>query len=192
MLSEPKQRVRRVLPSVRHDAVAGRVRFSHPGLRARPRLVKPIVNALRAKSGVHSVKASAATGSILVGFSSPATRTKLAHLIANAAARKPVERARPDPPPTPIRAAWHARSSAEVLKELCPDRKRGLSEADAVRLLARFGPNALARAEARSSWAIFAEQLSNLPMALLGASAGISLLTGGLAAAAAILAGMLA
>ena len=134
MPRERKQRLRRILPNVRHDAVPGRVRFSHPRLHAGPKLVRPIVEALRARSGVHSVKASAATGSILVEFGSPATKAELARLIADAAAGKPTERARPDPPPEANHVAWHARSSGEALKELCSDRKRGLSEPEAARL----------------------------------------------------------
>src|SRR3974390_1390957 len=139
MPRERKQRLRRILPNVRHDAVPGRGRFSPPRLPAGPKLVRPIVEALRARSGVHSVKASAATGSILVEFGSPATKAELARLIAHAAAGKPTERARPDPPPEANHVAWHARSSGEALKELCSDRKRGPSEPEAARLLARFG-----------------------------------------------------
>jgi Ca2+-transporting ATPase len=64
--------------------------------------------------------------------------------------------------------------------------KRGLPPVEAAARLAAGGPNLLARAEARSVSAIFAEQLTSVPVALLGASAVVSIATGGLADAAAI------
>ncbi len=45
--------------------------------------------------------------------------------------------------------------------------------------LQKYGPNILPEAERRSGWEIFSEQFKSLPVALLGAAAGISVLTGG-------------
>ena len=189
--NEPRARRKPALPKVAHDAVPGRVRFRCTALRGHAKLVRPIIDALRAQPGVRSAKASATTGSILVVFGAPASRDALARTIAHAAQYRG---ASPRPgapgfelPPPPVAASdWHARDAASVLSELCPPGKRGLQDAEAARRLARVGPNALARAEPRSTWAIFGEQLTNLPTALLGASAGLSLLTGGIADAIAI------
>ena len=182
---------RRSPPEITHEAVAGRVRFRCTALRGRARLVRPILDALRAQPGVHSAKASATTGSVLVVFAAPANRDDLAHTVADAAAGRGVSSRTTsvdvDPPPRAASASdWHARDADSVLRELCPPRQRGLAALEAARRLARVGPNALARTKARSTWAIFAEQLTNLPTALLGASAGLSLLTGGIADAIAI------
>jgi Ca2+-transporting ATPase len=176
---------RNSLPELIHDAVAGRVRFRSAALRARARLKKPILERLLAQPGVRSAKASPATGSILVTFGAPATPDALAQAIADAAGGR---RAPPQSPATPAPSPtdWHARSLADALRELCPRQKRGLTTAEAAARLRRYGRNALARAAPRSNWAIFGEQMANLPTALLGASAVLSLATGGIADAAAI------
>jgi Ca2+-transporting ATPase len=181
----------RKLPEIAHAAVDGRVRFRCAALRGRTRLVRPIVEALLAQPGVRSAKASATTGSILVTFGPPASRDALARTIADAAAGRVGQpraaKANAALAPGAVAASdWHARDAASVLRQQCPQGKRGLGSAEAARRLARMGPNALARAEPRSTWAIFGEQLGNLPAALLGTSAGLSLLTGGIADAIAI------
>jgi Ca2+-transporting ATPase len=192
MRNKPAHRRRSAaLPEVVHDAVAGRVRFRCAALRGRTRLVRPIIDALRAQPGVRSAKASATTGSVVVAFAAPASRDAIARTIARAAEGRgtPAPPGAPGfelPPPPATASDWHARDAASVLRDLCPQGKRGLRSAEAARRLARLGPNALARAEPRSSWAIFGEQLTNLPTALLGASATLSLLTGGIADAIAI------
>jgi Ca2+-transporting ATPase len=58
---------------------------------------------------------------------------------------------------------------------------RGLEPDEAARRLAVHGPNALAKLEPRSVMTLFAEQLTSLPVALLGISAVLSLATGGVA-----------
>ena len=102
-------------------------------------------------------------------------------------------RAAPSPPavravpPSPVSAppasgpAWHAMPVAEVVRRLRTDPRRGLDENECGTRRREHGPNELGRTEPRSGWSIFAEQISSLPMALLGASAGLSLVTGGIA-----------
>jgi P-type Ca2+ transporter type 2C len=169
-----------------HDAVSGRVRFRCGALRARARLKKPIVEALLAQPGVRSARASAAPGSILVTYGAPATPDALAQAIAAAANGKAPRRANPGEAPAPSPTDWHAIGIAETIRQLCPQQKRGLDAAQAAARLKRYGPNALARAQPRSNWSILGEQMANLPTALLGASAVLSLATGGIADAAAI------
>jgi Ca2+-transporting ATPase len=62
----------------------------------------------------------------------------------------------------------------------------GLMTTEAAQRLVIHGRNELKRAEARWAAAIFAEQMISLPVALLGVSAALSLLTGGLADAVVI------
>jgi Ca2+-transporting ATPase len=67
------------------------------------------------------------------------------------------------------------------------DKDRGLSEESAKEKLKKFGPNILPEAVPRSGFSILIGQFKSLPVALLGAAAGISILTGGVADALVIL-----
>jgi Ca2+-transporting ATPase len=73
-----------------------------------------------------------------------------------------------------------------VLRKLGVQPRSGLTGTEVIARRLRYGDNALPRTEPRSGWAIFADQLTNLPILLLGASAGISLVTGGVADAVVI------
>lgn len=75
---------------------------------------------------------------------------------------------------------WHMRPTDEVLKVLGSSKDRGLSREELPDLLLRHGPNALPRSKPRSPVSLFLDQFKSLPVALLGVSAGVSLLTGGL------------
>ncbi|HEY9065821.1 MAG TPA: cation-transporting P-type ATPase [Burkholderiaceae bacterium] len=66
------------------------------------------------------------------------------------------------------------------------DLRRGLSAAEAARRLARDGPNEIRDVAGRSAWQILAGQLDSVPVALLGASAAISLAMGAVLDAGAI------
>ena len=62
---------------------------------------------------------------------------------------------------------WHTLSVEEVARSLAADPVRGLTDAEAARRLAQYGPNALAAAEGRSALAILAGQFKSLIAALL-------------------------
>lgn len=83
---------------------------------------------------------------------------------------------------------WHALPASTVASTFntCP--VMGLSSQEALNRLKQYGPNALPETATRSGWSIFVDQFKSLPVALLGAAAGISVLTGGLADAVVILA----
>ncbi|MBT8429076.1 MAG: heavy metal translocating P-type ATPase, partial [Gammaproteobacteria bacterium] len=83
--------------------------------------------------------------------------------------------------------AWHIMSPDQVLEHLGVAIKEGLSTDEAGVRLRRYGENALAAGEKRSDLAIFIDQFLNAPVALLGASAVISVLTGGKVDAAVIM-----
>ncbi|MDI3316410.1 MAG: cation-translocating P-type ATPase [Bacillota bacterium] len=85
-------------------------------------------------------------------------------------------------------AAWHARSSAEVLEAWGTDPERGLDEAEAAARLRRFGPNKLPDEAPPSWWRIFLAQFQDFMVLLLVAATGVSLLMGETADAVVILA----
>ncbi|WP_206054821.1 cation-translocating P-type ATPase [Nitrosococcus wardiae] len=95
----------------------------------------------------------------------------------------------PTPPavPTGKGTPWHSLASAQVLQHLQGDAHSGLTAIEANQRLARYGPNQLLQARARSPMQIFLSQFNSLPVWLLGASAGIAIFTGGLVDAAVIL-----
>lgn len=81
---------------------------------------------------------------------------------------------------------WHLQTADEVIYMLEGSATEGLSAQRVSSLLSKHGPNALPRAEPQSSFSLFVDQFKSLPVALLGVSAGVSLLTGGVLDAAAI------
>lgn len=82
---------------------------------------------------------------------------------------------------------WHCLPSGAVLASFGTLRESGLTSDQAGKHLNRFGPNLLPESESRSRFSIFVDQFKSLPVFLLGAAAGISLVTGGLADAVVIL-----
>jgi P-type Ca2+ transporter type 2C len=82
---------------------------------------------------------------------------------------------------------WHTLEADAVLAEFNSSKEIGLSTEIAREHLNKYGPNILPEADVRSSFSIFFDQFKSLPVALLGAAAGISVLTGGLADAVVIL-----
>jgi len=82
---------------------------------------------------------------------------------------------------------WHLMGMDALLRRLGVDVNLGLSAEEAAQRLQRYGENRLTGTEKRSDLAIFIEQFLSAPVGLLGASAVISLITGGAADAAVIL-----
>jgi Ca2+-transporting ATPase len=82
---------------------------------------------------------------------------------------------------------WHLAEAPEVLQSLGTSKDSGLSSDLAEAYLKKYGPNVLPESVPRSGLSMFINQFKSLPVALLGAAAGISLLTGGLADAVVIM-----
>jgi Ca2+-transporting ATPase len=82
---------------------------------------------------------------------------------------------------------WHLAGATEVLRSFGTSRDSGLSGDFAAAQMKKYGPNVLPEAVPRSGLSMFINQFKSLPVALLGAAAGISLLTGGLADAVVIM-----
>jgi P-type Ca2+ transporter type 2C len=83
---------------------------------------------------------------------------------------------------------WHLMDAKFVIASLNSSKKKGLSAEAAKTSLSKYGLNVVPEPLARSKWAIFVDQFQSLPVALLAAAAGLSVVTGGLADAAVIMA----
>jgi Ca2+-transporting ATPase len=167
-------------------------------LRGKPRSLARLAGRLLVEPGVRKVRIGELTGSALVFFAPPASAALLAGIVERFVREgcPPLDRATqprmlslsaavsPAADPT---TAWHAMPIADALLALETDRASGLPAGETQRRRLRYGPNELPRLEPRSTLAIFSEQWRSLPVLLLGASAGVSLLTGGLADAAVIM-----
>lgn len=156
---------------IRAEPLSGSLVIEHaPGL-GLPELLRAVLRLLDRRCGGEPAPSPAASGPSPVA-ATPSTRRAAA----------PAASARPDP------TDWHLLPAEACLERLGGDGERGLDEGEAARRLARFGPNRLAPPARRSELAILVDQLTSLPVALLAGSAAISLATGGLADALAILA----
>lgn len=83
--------------------------------------------------------------------------------------------------------AWHTLTDDLVSAQLETSRQAGLSSDEAAARLAVVGPNRLPTPEPRAALEILRDQVATLPVALLGAAAVVSILSGGLLDAAVIL-----
>jgi Ca2+-transporting ATPase len=191
-----------------HTAVAGRVRFKVDGLYHSEALKRFLEAQLARLQEITHVSANALTGNLLVCFNSGNTPETIASLISGlvdgfhqyqpvADSRTPGPLTAGTPRDTPADSTvakfkalftavadqpeelWHLREPDEVLATLKTSRTKGLSLEAVEKKLQKYGPNVLPEAERRSGWEIFSEQFKSLPVALLGAAAGISVLTGG-------------
>jgi Ca2+-transporting ATPase len=82
---------------------------------------------------------------------------------------------------------WHTIDADAAIAQLQTSPERGLSTETVRAALQRDGPNQLPVAAPRSGWSVFLDYFKSVPVALLGAAAGLSLLTGGVVDAAVIL-----
>jgi Ca2+-transporting ATPase len=82
---------------------------------------------------------------------------------------------------------WHALQIDTVLDALETDGVKGLDSSKAMERIALYGANALPPPQSRSRWGMFLHQFLSLPVALLGAAAFLSVITGGLLDAAIIM-----
>lgn len=195
-----------------HTAVPGRARYRVPRLYRMDSIKRRIETELGSHKGITSVSANILTGSVLVIFELSHDLGRITVLLdlimSSAAADVPAVEHRPAAPrnrnsadktsgwgrrlknlvapPAPDGQPWHRLSAEKVLTAFGTTRT-GLSATLAQERLGRFGPNLLPETAPRSALSMFIGQFNSLPVALLGASAAVSLATGGLADAVVIL-----
>jgi len=193
---------------IRHQAVRGRLRVDVGAIRHDPSLAARLAGSLTRQPAVREVKANHWSGSLLVRYD-PAVATKTIldlieacllgqpHPRSGAASGRrdngrPLPEEEPHSKETPgvqnTGTAWHVLSKAEALQRFGQTGREGLSPDQVRRSLEKYGPNALIRRSPESSWRILVRQFVNLPTALLLGSVVISVATGGLVDAVAVVA----
>jgi Ca2+-transporting ATPase len=182
-----------------HSAVPGRARFEVAGLYRVESFAQVLEGQLRRRSGIVSASASPLTGKVLVLFDpkldlkqvhtwledAAAVAGRWSHTAnkANKGGDGSLSSFSLSDEDGPI---WHCQPPQKAASLLDTSPQTGLRQAMAVQRLERFGPNRLPGIVARTGLEIFAEQFNNLPVALLGVAAALSLVTGGVLEAAAI------
>lgn len=161
-----------------HIAVPGRARFRVLGLRG----CRPLQHSLQSglvELGFRRVSADLWTGSLLVHYDRSASLLAVEDKIERFLARAGRLDARAD-------EDWHLAPALRVMRRLrCS--LHGLSARIVERRLERCGPNVLPSIDGRSRTDILLEQFQSLPVALLIGVSALSLLTGGIADAIAIM-----
>jgi Ca2+-transporting ATPase len=198
-----------------HDAAPGRARLKIPALRGCNGLATTLAEEIAACPGVEAVRATPATGSLVVRWSPERPAGPVLASVTRAVAgvaNLPATAIEPEAPtetgaaaPRRTRQAPGARPApaGPLVRPAAPDAvpwhafddgavcrrlgtsKRGLSAAEARRRLAA-GDNSLPEPAETSSLAMLARQVNTAPVYLLGGAAAISVATGGLVDALAI------
>ena len=164
-----------------HTAVPGRARLKVGGLRGAPDLAALLERGLTGFAGANGVSASELTGNIIIHYNRDAP---LDQIIARACGLLRGEIALP----TDDEPAWHAIEADAIASELGTSCSAGLSVRQAGERLASDGPNSMPPLHQRSDLSILLGQFQSLPVALLAGVAVLSLATGTLLEAGAIMA----
>jgi P-type Ca2+ transporter type 2C len=181
-----------------HRAIPGRARFAVAGLYRDAALAQALEGQLRHRSGIYSASANSLTGKVLVLFDSGLDLEQIEARLEETIGL--LERGRGagiarngdgvaaqngydvDPNGSMLGDGgpiWHRLPVSKALSLLESSPEAGLGESAVAARLERWGPNRLPDAAPRSGLGILAEQFSNLPVALLGVSAALALVTGG-------------
>jgi len=206
---------RRVV-KILHNAIPGRVRYKVKGLYRCSKLKVRLETKLALHEGIRSVSVGTLTGNVLVIFDPlgnprrivalmeeivseylkelPAEPGTVVQLRAPETANERPARRRAAPTPkesisaAPSALSWHTMTSSAVLKRFKASPKLGLSPRSAETSRRKYGSNVLPRAESRSGLEIFVDQFKSLPVGMLAVAAAVSVATGGVADAVAIMA----
>ena len=178
-----------------HTTVPGRARFRIADLLFNERLTTRMERQLGRLEIVTFVRGNSTNGSLLLFFDPgldlwkliAAIESVLNHPQAQQADTQTVQNpgAEVQTNPGAIQSrppvqGWHRSSAEKSLTYLETSQTKGLSEGSALQRLQIHGPNTLPEPSPRSRWGMFKDQFLSLPVALLGAAAGLSLVTGGL------------
>ncbi|YAF95661.1 MAG: cation-translocating P-type ATPase [Nodularia sp. CChRGM 3473] len=178
-----------------HTSVKGRARYKVKELYHSPSLQRYLERSLANNPAIIYVAANSLTSNILVYFKRQNSIHQISSLIDQAV--KDYQKISGSPQkklPKPLkktklsvvnaqeqkRENWHLMTAESVLKSLKTSKTSGLSSESAIANLTKYGPNILSEVATRSYWQILIDQFKSLPVALLGAAAGISLITGGM------------
>jgi P-type Ca2+ transporter type 2C len=165
-----------------HTEVPGRARFRVDGVKRNDRARRALELALAGR-GIHSVSASATTGTVLVLFEPGHDLIEITRRVGAAAARAFDPQA---PDGGAAGKAWHAMDADAVIAAV-GSRPSGLSGTEAEQRLSDGGANAIPPVNGRTQLEILLGQFNSLPIALLAVGAALSIATGGLLDAAIIL-----
>ncbi|MDO8746867.1 MAG: cation-transporting P-type ATPase, partial [Thermodesulfovibrionales bacterium] len=194
-----------------HTSVKGRARYKIKGLYRSESLKKHIEFRLSEKEGISHFSVNAITGNILIYFNSNDNTHTIASVIEGIViehketvgsqqssvrrstgehrqlqSRRKLRRAITHAEDQRIES-WHLMESPDVIALLETSMDLGLSEDYAKENLKKYGSNILPESVPRSGLSILIDQFKSLPVALLGAAAGLSIVTGGMADALVIL-----
>ncbi len=177
-----------------HTAVPGRARLRVAGLRRNAALARRLDACLAGAPGVTAWETSILTGRVLVRFHRDSALGDILQWLEGrlAGTGPPDEAPGPSAPrrlsqrsgdgssPAGNGHAWHALAGHRALELLESIRGDGLSRDEAAGRLARYGPNRLPRSRRRPYLEILGSQFLTPPVALLGVSSVVAILTGGL------------
>jgi Ca2+-transporting ATPase len=196
-----------VVGKIIHSAVKGRTRIYLSILYRDTQAKDRLEQRLRSNASIHSVQGSVLTGRLLIRHAPElepralltivldCARTVISPTATEASARSSGASRKAAPVrgrgklrivPSPAPSAWQLLSADRILKTLASSRERGLSTNEVLERLRKYGLNQLDKPERRSDIDILLGQFVSIPVGLLGVSAAVSVLTGGVIDAIAI------
>ncbi|MBH5397558.1 cation-transporting P-type ATPase [Bradyrhizobium sp. CNPSo 4010] len=166
-----------------HTAVAGRVRLKIEGMRGAPAIASLLERGFAGVPGIHDVSANALTGNILIHYEDSVSIDQLVQRISGLLLGE-ITPAVDDPAELP----WHTIETGAIASELDTSCSDGLSNARVSERLAQGLGNSIPLLHQRSELSIFLDQFQSMPVALLAGVAVVSVVTGTLLEAGAIMA----
>ncbi|MFN2200819.1 MAG: HAD-IC family P-type ATPase [Caldilineaceae bacterium] len=160
----------------------GRIRVRVKALYHNKNLKSRLEQQLALQIGIQRVRANVATRSVLVFFDERIDHERVVLWIGRIAGGEDLAAPTQIEPPGP----WHTLEPDEVCQQLTTRSYCGIDTQEAQTRIGLYGANQLPTPRPRSAWELVWEQLNSLPVILLGASALLSLATGGIGEAAAI------
>lgn len=186
-----------------HNRVAGRMRIKVPGLYRNDRLCANLESRLEKLDEIRLAHANTLTGNLLIEYAAPQVTGEMPVNIARLLETElgyplirhieTIDRPAKKVPQKPQKARrrletaayqaqprqlWHTLSGTRVVNFL-QSSEQGLTQEVATQRLAQYGANVLSEQPKRTSLQMFLKQFMSVPVAMLGASAAVSLVTGG-------------
>lgn len=181
----------RAMVELKH-ALPGRARYRIAVIRRDPGRAERLARSLRAAAGIYQVAARPATGSLLVRFARARPLREVTAVVTRALEyTQETDGGAPDAsgrtrliPALREEASlqpWHHMSAAAVLRFFNATASAGLSRREVERRRRLHGTNRLPGTAGRSFAAILQGQVTELPVLLVAAAAGLAILAGGVA-----------